>query len=474
MARTLTRVATRAGTGRPAGGDRPVRPKAVLTVMCAGMFLVLLDVTAVNVALPSIRSGLHTSLGGQQWVVDGYAVVIAGLLLGGGAIGDRIGHRRVVVTGLAVFGAASAACGVAPGIGALIAARAAQGAGAALLLPGTLAVVADTFPERREQARALGLWAAVSSLALPAGPLLGGLLVSTLGWRPIFLVNVPVVLAAAAAVLLLVPARPGHATGPFDLRGLALTPLVPAGAVFSVISLERSGLGPSAACGAAVALTAALLLWRTERAAAQPVVPLALLRRPAFLGANGAALLMNLTYNGTLFVTTLDLQSVHHESAMLAGASLLPVALPLAVLAPAAGRLTARYGPELPAGAGILLAACGALCMLGIGPASGWTALLPVLVLLGVGGGLMTTAVVAAAVRAVPPDRSGLASGVNNTARQTGTAMGVAVFGAIAGPPEHPARFFTGWHHLAWTACGLWAAALLCIALSTRRRDVPA
>jgi DHA2 family methylenomycin A resistance protein-like MFS transporter len=222
---------------------------AVLAVMCVGMFVVLLDVTVVNVALPSIASGLRAHPGATQWIVDAYAVAIAGLLLAGGTVGDRIGHRRVVLAGLGIFGVASAACGLAAGPGALIAARAAQGVGAALLLPGSLAVITEAFPGRAARARALGIWAGVSSLALPAGPLLGGFLVASGGWRLVFLVNVPVVLAALVVVPRLV----------------------------------------------------------RERHANAPMLPLDLLRRPAFVGPNLAAGAMNFVVNGMLFATTLFL-----------------------------------------------------------------------------------------------------------------------------------------------------------------------
>ncbi|WP_242614674.1 MFS transporter, partial [Actinomadura roseirufa] len=187
------------------------RRGAMLAILCAGMFLVLLDVTVVNVALPGIGRALGTDLPGLQGVVDGYAVAIAGLLLGGGALGDRFGHRRTIVAGLVLFGAASVCCGAAPGAGSLIAARVVQGAGAALLLPGGLAVITAVYPGRAEQARALGVWGGVSSTALPAGPLLGGLLVDSAGWRWIFLMNAPITAVAVAGVLAVVrePRRAG-------------------------------------------------------------------------------------------------------------------------------------------------------------------------------------------------------------------------------------------------------------------------
>jgi DHA2 family methylenomycin A resistance protein-like MFS transporter len=437
----------------------PTRSGVVLAVVCAGMFLVLLDVTIVNVALPSIGAGLRADTAGLQWVVDGYAVAIASLLLAGGTVGDRFGHRRMVLAGLVLFGLASAGCGLAPGVGWLVAARAVQGAGAALLLPGSIAVVVDTYPDRSEQARALGVWAAVSSLALPAGPLLGGALVTVAGWRSIFLLNVPVVLAAVLAVLRVVPTRPGHPDRPLDLPGMAAAVLGLGALVYAVIAVGRHGPAPGvlAAGGAAAVAVAAFL--RRERTAPAPMLPLGLLRSRAFRGSNLVALIMNLVTNGIIFTSTLYLQGVRHHSPLAAGFLLLPLFLPLAVLSPVTGRLTARYGPRPPILAGSLLAGAGTAGLLLVGTAGPATRLLPAFLGLGLGNSLVTAAVVAAAVRAVPADRSGLASGVNTAARQTGTALGVAVFGAIAGSPQSPARFVAGLHHLAAVGALLWLAA---------------
>ncbi|TYB42104.1 MFS transporter [Actinomadura chibensis] len=425
------------------------------------MFLVLLDVTVVNVALPGIGRALGTGLPALQGVVDGYAVAIAGLLLGGGALGDRIGHRRTTLLGLALFGLGSLACGAAPGAGPLIAARAGQGAGAALLLPGSLALITALYPERAEQARALGVWAGVSSTALPAGPLLGGVLVDSAGWRWIFLLNVPIVVAAAAGVRALVgaPGRSPRADAPLDRAGIALAPLVLGGLVWTVIA---AGHGHRAAAAIAAGATAAAAAGfaAAERRAAAPMLPGGLLRAPAFLGAAAIALIMNLVTNGILFVATLELQQAGNRSAFTAGAMLLPMAAPLALLAPVSGRLTARYGTRLPLGAGAATAAAGCLSLLGADGDGGYGPLLPALLAVGIGDGLIITAVVAASMRAVPPAHAGLAGGFNNTARQVGTALGVAVFGAVAGPASLPGGFASGLHTLAWASVALWVSAL--------------
>jgi DHA2 family methylenomycin A resistance protein-like MFS transporter len=444
------------------------RPGLVLAVMCAGMFLVLLDVTVVNVALPSIRSGLAAGVAGVQWIVDGYAVPIASLLLAGGTLGDRIGHGRVVMVGLALFGIASVCCGFAPMIGALIAARALQGIGAALLLPGSLAVITDTFPGRAEQARALGIWAGVSSLALPAGPLLGGLLVTAGGWRSVFLINIPMVVAALVLIPRLVRLSPGHGVRRLDGPGLVTAIIALAALVFAVIEGGEHGVDAAVVIASTITVLSGAGFWWAQRRAPWPMIPLELWRRSAFTGANSVALLMNLTVNGTIFVTTLYLQDVRGLSPMLAGCVLLPLFVPLAACAPLTGRLTARYGPRLPIMCGIVLAGIGAAFLFMVPVQGSLLTLLPVLLGLGIGAGLITAAVVAAAVRAVPAERSGLASGVNNTARQTGTALGAAIFGAVAGSPASTADFVDGLHRLGVIGAGLWFVALVISAMSLR------
>ncbi|HET8582849.1 MAG TPA: MFS transporter [Jatrophihabitans sp.] len=446
----------------------------VLAVMCAGMFVVLLDVTIVNVALPRIAAGLRLGVATLQWVVDGYAVAIASLLLAGGTLGDRYGHRRVLLAGFALFGLASVACASAPTGAVLVAARAAQGVGGALLLPSTMAVIADEFPQRGEQARALGTWAAVSSLALPAGPLLGGLLVGTLGWRWVFWVNVPLVLLAVAGTLSVVPRRAGRATARLDVAGLAGLVIGLAALVFAVIAAGRGAGAAEVGGAAAVALLGFAVGLRAERLAEYPVLPLDLLRRTAFVGPNVVALIMNLTFNGLLFVVTLYLQDVRGFPPIESGLVVLPMAVPLVALAPVSGRLTAARGPRTAVLTGCVIAAVGALPLLGVRPDGGLPWLLLGLGGLGCGAGLVTASAVAAVVAATPADRRGLATGTSNTARQTGTASGVAVFGAIAGTAGHASSFVHALHVLTVVAAALWCAAALLAGstIATRSRAV--
>jgi MFS transporter, DHA2 family, methylenomycin A resistance protein len=404
---------------------------------------------------------LHADVPALQWVVDGYAIAIAGLLLAGGALGDRLGHRRVLLLGFGLFGAASLACATAPVVGVLVAARVVQGVGGALLLPSTMAVIADAYPVPAEQARALGTWAAVSSLALPAGPLLGGLLVGTAGWRWVFWIDVPLVAVTVAATLRVVPAAPGRRRGGFDLVGMAGLVLGLGALVFAVISAGHDAGAPTITIAVAVCLVALTIGLRAEARADDPVLPLDLLRRRAFVSPNLVALTMNLVFNGLLFVGTLYLQDVRGRSPLVAGLLVLPLAVPLVVLAPVSGRLTARHGPRLAVAAGCAIALTGPLLLLGLQPDTGLGWLLGGFALLGCGAGLVTASVVAAVVRATPADRPGLATGMSNTARQTGTAAGVAVFGAVAGSPQSVRSFVHGLHVLSVLAAVLWATALV-------------
>jgi DHA2 family methylenomycin A resistance protein-like MFS transporter len=432
------------------------RRTLTLVVMCVGMFLVLLDVTVVNVALPRLRTDLGASVGSLQWIVDGYAVALASLMLPCGDLGDRHGHKRVVLTGLAAFGTGSLAAGLAPGPALLVAGRVVQGAGAAFLLPGTLAVISRAHPDAAERARAIGVWAAISSLALPAGVIAGGALVDGPGWRWAFLVNLPVVAVALPVTARVVRESREPAARAPDLPGAALAAALLATVTFAIIA------GSPAAGVAAAALLAALVA--VERRHPEPMLPAALFRRPAFGAANAVAAAMNLGTLGTLFVLTLFLQDVQGRSALGAGVAILPAFGLLTVVAPLSGRLVGRIGPRRPVVAGLLVAAAG-LALLAD------DALFAASALWGLGLGLLTPSVVAAARGAVEPDRAGLAAAVNNTARQAGGAIGIAASGAVAGSPAR-AAFVHGFHAVALGAAGLYVAtaALAWAAVPGRER----
>jgi MFS transporter, DHA2 family, methylenomycin A resistance protein len=442
--------------------DRPSERNrwAVLVVMCVGYFLVLLDVTIVNVALPGIGTGLHAGVSALQWVVDGYAIALASLMLTAGSLGDLRGHRPVVLGGLTLFGLGSLGCAIAPGSASLIGSRVLQGIGAALLLPGTLAVITHAFPDRREQARAIGVWAGIGSAALPAGPLLGGALVDSVGWRWIFFVNVPIVVIALLASIHVVPNSGGDSSRRLDLAGTALGALSLACVTFAFIEGGRAGSSLALVAGlGAVILIAAFVA--VERARSDPMLPLGLFRRADFGTANATAGVMNLGTLGMLFVLTLYLQGVQGRSALAAGLAVVPLFVPLAILAPLAGRLTARRGPRLPMALGLAMSAVGLGLLVGLSADAGYLELLPALLLWGVGLGILTPAVVAAAMAAVPADRAGLASAVNNTARQAGGAIGIAALGALAGSPTRTGEFLAGLHSAALIAAALYLLAAL-------------
>jgi DHA2 family methylenomycin A resistance protein-like MFS transporter len=419
-----------------------------LAVASAGYFFVLLDVTIVNVALARIGSGLGGSRSELQWVVDAYALVLAAGMLGAGDLADRAGSRRLFLAGLVLFGGASALCAAAPDAGVLIAARAVQGLGAAAILPSSLAIVNQLFPDQEERPRAIGIWAGLGGSALVLGPILGGLLVGPLGWRAIFWLNVPLVVAAlVGGSATLPPGSTAKGTRP-DWMGQGLGTVAHAARVFALIEGGKGGSasGPAVA-GIAVALVAFIGFIVVERGlsraaagvsgsatgAPRPLLDLSWFRRAEFCGANAGAGLMNLGTLGGLFALGLYLQQGERLSPLEAGLALVPLALPLAALTPFTGRLVGRVGPRLPAGLGLVMSGAGYLGTALVGASSidspsGWAFLF----LAGVGMGFAVPGLVAGATEALGPDRAGIASAVNNTSRQVGGAIGVALIGGLA------------------------------------------
>jgi DHA2 family methylenomycin A resistance protein-like MFS transporter len=468
--------------------------------MCAGYFLVLLDVTIVNVALPRIGSGLHAGVSGLQWVVDGYAIALAALMLGGGTVGDLHGHKRIVLAGFGLFGLASLGCGFAQATGVLVGFRVLQGMGAALMLPGTLAVITSSYPDGPARARAIGIWAGIGSAALPAGPLLGGALTQAVSWRAIFFLNVPIVAVAVVIAARAVRESTGNQGRRLDVAGIVLGATLLALTTFAFIEVGHRGIGVAVAVAICAAVIVAVAFSLVERGREDPMLPLALFRRPAFSASNAVAGTMNLATLGLLFVLTLYLQDVRGLSALAAGTDLLPLFLPLSLIAPVGGRITGRIGPRRPMLAGLLLAAVGVALLTLAGASSSYWTLLPALLLWGLGLALLTPAVVAAALGSVAGgsvaggsvagssvaggsvaggsvadgsvaggsvadgsvagERAGLASAVNNTARQAAGAVGIAAFGALAGSPAGHG-FLTGFHAAAIIAAGLFGAAAL-------------
>ncbi|MEU1982115.1 MFS transporter [Nocardia sp. NPDC019395] len=401
--------------------------------LCGGYFLVLLDVTVVNVALPQVGSDLGTGSSGEAWVVDAYSVPLAALLLASGAIGDRLGHRRVVLLGFAGFGAASVLCALAPAIGVLIAARAVQGVGAALMLPGTLALLVEGAPDESSRARLVGMWAAIGGAALPAGPVIGGVLVHVAGWRAVFWLGVPVIVLALVPVARLPrPHGDVRRDGSVDWAGAGLL-VVGLACLVTAIVQGADPVWPTVLL-ALIAACLAVAFVVVEGRTTHPLVRVPEQARGALVAACLVAGTMNLCVLGGLFLLTQLFQVVHGLDPLTAGLATLPAMLPLPLLGTLSGRLGSRIGVWRTSALGLLVSAAGfagiAYCVDG----AGYVTLLFFLALWGSGLGVLTPAIVSAALAATP-DSPGTASGASNTSRQTGGALGVAIFAAVAGSP---------------------------------------
>lgn len=413
--------------------------------MAGGLFAAVMSTTIVSVALPQIGTGLSASPTGQQWVVDAYVLDYAALLVLGGTLGDRLGRKRTYIAGVVLFGIGALLCAVAPNLPVLLASRAVQGVGPALLVPGSLTIVRVVFPDERRRAQAIGLWSTASGLAMAVGPVLGGSLVALWGWRAVFWINVPLAAGLAAIAWFAVPDLPGDrrpVRGPGAPHGFPLSGLDFAGALLITASLAASTYatvagqsdGWSSAAFAASALIAVVtmaLFIRREHRHHDPLVDLRLFTRRDFLAANIAGTAAFFAFVGAIVYFSVYFQHVRHQGPIAAGLSVTAIGAAFAVTAPVSGRLTHRIGPRPPLTAGLLVAAAAFLSLAPIGAHSGLPMILVRFVALGAGVGLALTPMTQIAVNAVPPDRAGMASAVHNALRQQGQVFGVAVLGAI-------------------------------------------
>jgi EmrB/QacA subfamily drug resistance transporter len=449
----------------------PPRRWTVLAICCLSLFLVGLDTTIVNVGLPSIGAGLHVGTRGLEWTVDAYTLVLAGLLLSSGALADRIGRRRVFRLGLVVFGVASVACACAPTFGVLVAARAAQGVGASMLSPVALAIVVNVMTEPKERARAIGVWAAVFGVSMAAGPLVGGLLVSGVGWRSVFWINVPVVAVALILTGIFVPESRAERPRRLDGPGQLLLTLVVGGSVAVLIEGPHIGWGsPAAITGyVLVALTAAAFGW-VESRRTEPLVDLRLFRRRPFIAAVVGAVAVFVALSATLLLNTFYLQHARGMTPAAAGVVTLPMAIAATVCAPLSGMLVGRFGPRPP----LLLAGgfttVGGLCLVGIGNHTDIR--LPALayLLVGIGFGFANAPITNSAVSGLPPAQAGFAGGITSTARQLGSALGIAVAGSAivgAAPAQLAQASRPGWFLVA--GCGLLVLVVALVAPAAGR-----
>lgn len=393
--------------------------------------VVLLDTSIVNVALGGITASMATDVAGLQWVVNAYTLAFASLLLTGGALGDRWGARNVYCAGLVVFTLASTLCGAAPGLPGLMAARALQGIGAALLVPCSLKLINQAFPDPERRARAIGLWIGCGGLAMATGPLIGGILIHAFNWRSIFFVNLPIGLLGLAMTGRLASEPGPRPTRPFDLAG-QMTAFVAIGTLIGVL-IEGDGLGwfsvPMLA-GLALALAAGALFLRIEARAAHPMLPLSLFKDRVFAGSVSVSLASAFVFYGFLFLISLYHQRHQGLSAIQTGLALLPVTAMVACGSFVADRVARIYGTRRPLSVAFGLYAIGALGLLPTGGPSSWLTVPPLLAI-GLASGFISPAATAPALGAVASHHTGIASAALHAARQTGAALGVAIFGAV-------------------------------------------
>ncbi|HET8672884.1 MAG TPA: MFS transporter [Thermoleophilaceae bacterium] len=405
----------------------------LLFTCCLALFISTLDNTVANIALPSIQRSLHGNLQALQWVVDAYVLVRSSLLLSAGALADRFGRRRLFQLGLLGFGAGSVLCSLAPSSGLLIAFRVLQAIGGAALTPASLALIANAFPGRVERARALGFWSATAGASTALGPIVGGLLVETAGWRSVFWINVPVV--ALAYVLAGRYVQKSRAVRPrrLDLAGQTLA--------FATLGLVTFALieGPAAGWGSApivslFGLSAAALLafLAVEQRRREPLLDLSAFRNPVFAGASALALIAYLAVGGFIFLNTLYLQQVRGYSPLIAGLLLAPATVGMLVVAPLSGRLTGRFGARPPTAVASMLLVAGLLVLSAAGASAKVGVLVVGYVLLGSAIGLANPPITVAAIFGMPAERAAVAGAVSSTSRQVGNALGVALLGSIA------------------------------------------
>ncbi|MEU1038384.1 MFS transporter [Streptomyces sp. NPDC005551] len=408
----------------------PRRRVLVLAICCMSLLIVSLDNTALNVALPSMQRELHADVAGLQWAIDAYTLVLASLLMLAGSTADRIGRRRVFMAGLVVFTLGSLLCSLAPNLGSLVAFRMIQAVGGSMLNPVAMSIITNTFTDPRERARAIGVWGGVVGIALAAGPVIGGLLVDSVGWRSIFWVNLPVGLAALALTLRYVPESRAPRARRADPLGQALVIVLLGSLTYAIIEAPHSGAAKTLTFGTLAAAALAGLLWYEPRRA-EPLIDLRFFRSAPFSGATVVAVSAFSALGGFLFLSTLYLQNVRGLDALHAGLWMLPMAAMCLLTAPLSGRLVGSRGPRPSLLiAGVTMTASGVLFAAFEAETSNVT-LVAGYVLFGVGFGFVNAPITNTAVSGMPRAQAGVAAAVASTSRQIGQTLGVAVIGAV-------------------------------------------
>ena len=435
------------------------------------LFIVGLDITVVNVALPSIGRELGAGISGLQWTVDAYTVVLASLLMFAGSMADRLGRKRTFVTGLAVFALASLLCSLAPSVELLVAGRVLQAVGGSMLNPVAMSIVTNTFTDPRERAQAVGVWGAVFGVSMALGPIVGGALVSSVGWRSIFWINIPLGLAAIVLTLRFIPESKAPRPRRFDPVGQSLVIVLLSSLTFGIIEAPSLGWSSPLILAVFSASAAALLgLLRYEPRRRDPLVDLRFFRSIPFASAISISVAAFAAFGGFLFLNTLYLQEVRGLSPLQAGLATVPMAVMTVVASPLSGRIVGRRGPRLPlAIAGVcLVTACAML--VSIGPSTSLVWLLAAYVVFGLGFGFVNAPITNAAVSGMPRAQAGVAAAIATTSRQVGQTLGVAVVGALVtahvGHAGLSAASRPGW----WTLTACSALVLLLGVVATTRR----
>ena len=441
------------------------RGRWIVAATVLGSALAMLDATVVNIALPAIGRDLGSGVTGLQWTLSGYTLTLASLILLGGSLGDRLGRRRVFVWGIVWFATASVLCGLAPGIEVLIAARLLQGVGAALLTPGSLALISASI-RTEDRGAAIGMWSGLGGVAAAIGPLLGGWLVDTVGWRAVFLINVPLAIVVVWVAAKHVPeSRDPHPTGRLDAPGAV--------AIAVALGLLTYGLIESHVLSLALGVLAVAAFVLIERRTRDPLIPPSLFASRVFLAANLVTFAVYAALGGVFFLLVLQLQFAVGFSPVAAGLATIPITVLMLVLSARAGRLAARIGPRIPMTVGPLLSATGLLLMLRIGPGSAYaTDVLPAVVVFGLGLSALVAPLTGAVLSAAPDDRAGIASGVNNAVARTSQLLAVAALPALAGIAgsdySSPQVFSAGFHSAMLMCAGLLVIGALIAAVLIR------
>jgi EmrB/QacA subfamily drug resistance transporter len=421
-----------AGVATPSVVKATAREPWILAATIIASSMAFIDMTVVNVALPVLQRGLGATFAEAQWVVEAYTLFLSALVLAGGTLGDLYGRRRCFSLGIVIFALASGACGLAPDPIALIVARAVQGMGSALLMPGSLAILAAGFPAER-RGRAIGLWSAASGVCVAIAPAFGGWLIDTFSWRWVFLINLPLAAVALAITWTKLAESRGREGGRLDFPGTALATLGLGGLTFGLIEAGRAGFADVLADGSiGFGILALAAFFIVERRSRHPMIPLGLLRRPVFAGIQIFTFLLWAALSGSLFFVPFRLMQVQGFGPLQAGGALLPCVVVISVLSRWAGGLADRLGPRRPLIAGALIAGLGYLLLAVPGPSTPyWLGVLPALLVVGIGMGICVAPVTVTAMSAAGNEHVGAASAINNMVARTGGLLAIALFGLI-------------------------------------------